>query len=126
MATILEGRVLWSYEYEVVKRNANNDIGYQFWGTGPFYRHSGNIVLNESRIAITGDIDVLIPLGTIGQLYLGFDEVYTAMLTKNLGLFWQPLRLTLGNDVVLYLIIDYNFIGAKNKKWFLALKEMLE
>ncbi|HEX8376492.1 MAG TPA: hypothetical protein VF602_01655, partial [Pedobacter sp.] len=59
------------------------------------------------------------------QIYLGFDETFPRTLVKNLGLFWQPLRLSLSNGLHLYLIIDFNMLGAKNHLWFKGLKKML-
>lgn len=125
MKTILTGNVLWSFDFEVLQRNRNTDFAFHFSGVKPFYAHAGDIVLTEKSIQITGSDELEILLGDLSQLYLGFDDVYTMMLSKNFGLFWQPLRLTLNDDTVLYLIIDYNFTGTKNKLWFTKLKEML-
>jgi hypothetical protein len=73
----------------------------------------------------TGDEDLEISLGSLEQIYLGFDEVFPRTLVKNFGLFCQPLRLTLSTGQKLYLIIDYSMLGAKNQLWFNGLKEML-
>lgn len=125
MNTILAGKVFWSYDYEVLQRDSFNDIGALFSGINPFHRHAGEIVLTDDRIIITGEDELAIPLGNIDQIYLGFDETFPRLLVKNFGLFWQPLRLNLKSGQKLYLIIDYNMLGAKNHYWFNTLKEML-
>jgi hypothetical protein len=125
MKQILAGRVLWSYDYEVLQRELLNEIGAHFSRVNPFHPHAGEITLTDDKLFITGDEDIEIPLGSLEQIYLGFDEVFPRTLVKNFGLFWQPLRLTLLTGDKLYLIIDYNMFGAKNRLWFNELKEML-
>jgi hypothetical protein len=125
MKIILAGKVLWSYDYEVLERTTLSDISAHFSGMSPFHCHSGEIALTEEKILITGDTDLEISLGNLNQIYLGFDETFPRTLVKNLGLFWQPLRLSLSNGLHLYLIIDFNMLGAKNHLWFKRLKEML-
>lgn len=126
MEVVLNGKVSWSRAGEVINRNKTNDIAHQFSGIGPYYNHFGAITLTRAGITVSGDDNLQIPLSNIVQLYLGFDNVYTPALTKNFGLFWKPLRLKLSNEEVYYFIIDYNFISAKNKKWFKVLKELLQ
>lgn len=125
METILSGNALWSFDFEVLNRNRTGDIIFHVSGVKPFHCHSGEIILTDNSIKITGDSDLAIMLNDLKQLYLGFDETFTESLSKNFGLFWKPLRLTLDNDHVLYLIIDYNFIGSKNKLWFETLQDLL-
>lgn len=125
MKQILSGRVLWSYDYEVLQRGSRSDVGAQFSGVTPFHAHAGEIGLTDNKIYIIGDEDLEISLGTLAQIYLGFDEFFPRTLLKNFGLFWQPLRLTLSTGQKLYLIIDYNMLSAKNQLWFNKLKEML-
>lgn len=125
MQPILSGNVLWSFDFEVQNRNRNNDIGFHFSGVKPFHCHSGEITLTEKSIYLIGEDELTIPLSELTQLYLGFDEIYTPSLSKNLGLFWQPLRLTILDEKFIYLIIDYNMLGAKNKMWFDQLTQML-
>lgn len=122
---IFSGRVMWSFGYEVLQRNTINDVAYQFSGVKPYHDHFGTITLNKQAIVINGSIDLYLPLKDIIQLYLGFDEVYPAGLTKNFGLFWQPLRITLYNGTALYLVIDYNYFSSGNKKWFNTLVNIL-
>lgn len=126
MEVILDGKLSWSRAVEVIDRNKTNDIAHQFSGIMPYCNHFGTITLTGTVITVSGDDDLQIPLSHIVQLYLGFDNVYTPALTKNFGLFWKPLRIKLSNDEVYYFIIDYNFISAKNKKWFKVLKDLLQ
>ncbi|TRW22708.1 hypothetical protein FMM05_15730 [Flavobacterium zepuense] len=124
MATLLQGSIFWSYDFEVANRNRSTDFGYQFSGTGPFYTHCGTIVLKDGALSISGDVNIDMPLGDIIQLYLGFDEIYTPLLAKNFGLFWKPLRIKT-NYSTLYIIIDYNFLFSKNKKWYNTIVQLL-
>lgn len=125
MKTILSGHALWSFDFEIRNRDRNNDFAFHFSGMRPFHCHSGEISLTENSIKIIGNDDVEIPFEDLTQLYLGFDESYTPSLSKNFGMFWQPLRVTLKDGRYLYLIIDYNFLGSKNKIWFNTLTELL-
>ena len=126
MKTILSGKVLWSFDYEIQNRPRNQDLAFQFSFIKPFHRHSGSILLDQESIQIKGDDNLILPLSQLAQLYLGFDEIYTPILSKNVGLFWQPLRLTTEEGQHIYLIIGYNFFTANNKKWFQKLQELLE
>jgi len=125
MKALLSGSVLWSFDAEVKLRNRNNDISFHVSGVRPFHCHIGEIHLTENSICLTGEDELVIPLEHLSQLYLGFDDIYTPSLSKNLGLFWQPLRLTMDDERLIYLIIDYNFLGSKNKMWFDNLTKML-
>ena len=122
---ILAGQVLWSFDYELLQRDSFHDLGAHFSGANPFHTHEGEITLIDNKLLIRGDEDLEIPLGTLQQIYLGFDETFPRTLVKNFGLFWQPLRLSLSNGQKLYLTIDYNMLGAKNQLWFNELTEML-
>ncbi|MES2653617.1 MAG: hypothetical protein V4663_17900 [Bacteroidota bacterium] len=125
MKTVLSGNALWSFDFEIQNRNKNEDFLFHFSGVKPFHNHSGEIFLSEGSIRIVGDDVFEVQFKDLTQLYLGFDEIYTPSLSKNFGMFWQPLRLTLYDEKLLYLIIDYNFVGAKNKLWFNKLMELL-
>lgn len=125
MKIILSGNALWSFDFEVQNRNRNHDSAFHFSGVKPFHCHNGEIFLDESSIKIIGEDVLEVPLEELTQLYLGFDETYIPSLSKNFGMFWQPLRLTINDEKFIYLIIDYNFIGAKNKLWFNTLTELL-
>lgn len=125
MKPLLAGKVLWSYDYELAQRDSLNDFAAHFSGVKPFHVHAGEITLTDNQLIIIGDEDLKIHLGSLEQIFLGFDDVFPRSLVKNFGLFWQPLRLTLSGGRGLYLIIDYNMLGSKNHQWFRELKEML-
>ncbi|MGF1925463.1 MAG: hypothetical protein ACQUHE_14900 [Bacteroidia bacterium] len=125
MNPILSGNAIWSFDFEVQRRNRNEDFAFHFSGSKPFHRHSGEIYLLERSINLVGDDILNISFTDLTQLYLGFDEIYTPTLSKNFGMFWQPLRLTLNDEKSIYLVIDYNYLGAKNKLWFNRLMELL-
>ena len=125
----MSGHVLWSYADDVAESGLREEISALFSMVKPLHHHEGEITLTDSDLIINGDIRLNIPLGKLNQLYLGFDEVFKSTYVKNLGMLWQPLRVSYyENDklITLYLIIDYNFIGiAKDQQWFNALKEVL-
>jgi hypothetical protein len=125
MKPIASGKVFWSYDYELAQRNPATDYVKHFSGMKPFHYHEADITLTTDRIAIRGDLHLDIPVHSLDQLYLGFDDLFPRSLSKNFGLFWQPLRITLANRERLYLIIDYNFIGSKNKTWYNLIKGLL-
>lgn len=125
MKTILAGNVLWSFDFEIQNRNVNYDFTFHFSGSKPFHSHSGEIFLTEDSIKMMGDDSLEIPLEDLTELYLGFDEVFFPSLSKNFGMFWQPLRLTTIDNSLIYLIIDYNFLFTKNKLWFNKMMKML-
>lgn len=130
---IMQGKVMWSFDYEM----AQVATGYKMMSGlsgigGPLHHHRGLIALSNTELIIEGDADdelLSIPLIAITQLYHGYDEVYEAYSVKNAGLFWQPLRITFysaPNEIqTLYLIIDYFGVLTQNKKWYHALTEML-
>lgn len=125
MNVILTGQVLYSYQHELLERDSFANLGAHFSGIMPFHKHTGEIALSANKLFVSGDEDLQIPLASIEQIYLGFDESFPRTLVKNMGLFWQPLRLSLSNGNTLYLIIDYNMLGANNQLWFDGLKELL-
>lgn len=125
MNRILSGRVLYSYYNELLERDSVADFGAHFSGVGPFHRHAGDIELTANYLIIRGDENLQIRLASIEQIYLGFDEAFPRTLVKNMGLFWQPLRLSLSDGNKLYLIIDYNMLGANNQLWFNGIKEIV-
>ena len=107
MESIINGQVLWSFDYEVLNRDFLHVVGAHFSGVKPFHAHEGQIALTDESILITGDKILEIPLRNIQEIFLGFDKTFPPYLSKNFGLFWQPLRLKLKDGEQLYLIIDY-------------------
>jgi len=125
MRPILRGQVLWSYDFEVLERNSLDNIGAHFSGVKPFHRHSGEIFLTDAKLFIVGDVDMEVSLASLDQICLGFDEIFPPSLARNLGLFWQPLKLKFISGKQLYLIVDYNMMGSKNQLWFDGIKAVL-
>jgi hypothetical protein len=122
---LYEGNVLWATDSEITEMHfSERFLARQFSFVTPLSRHSGAICLTDKSILIQGDEDLVIPLAYINQLYMGFDDVFSVASVKNFGLFWQPIRLNYGNDLVVYLIVDYNFVGSSNRQFFGLLKEM--
>lgn len=126
---LLEGSVLWAYDFELANRNQERKFAGLFSFIKPLHSHTGLIVLTDNQISIKGDEYVNFQLNSINQLFLGFDELYPSASVKNLGAFWQPLRIEYLNSsnqpYTIYLVIGYNGISAQNKIWYNTLKEML-
>lgn len=120
---VLQGKVMWSYDHEMMEFTSAQKLMTGLSGIGgPLHNHQGYITLTDEQILIegpAGDDDLIIPLASITELYLGYDEVFTAGSVKNGGLFWQPLRVEyLSNNYQsnkIYLIIDYNGFYSHNK-----------
>ena len=111
METLFEAAVFWAYDHELEAKSGLNQIAAQFSGVPPIHEHSGNLLLSTGTMQITGDMDLLISLRDIDQLYLGFDEIYKRNFVKNLGAFCQPLRITSSNGITMstiYLIAGYS------------------
>ncbi|MGN7784635.1 hypothetical protein ACTJIJ_08915 [Niabella sp. 22666] len=125
---ILEGSALWSYDYEIVE-TGDRYIGFSLIGGIP-HHHKGDIVLADGGIiTITGDENIKIPLSSIREIYLGFDEVYKNIYVKNFGIFWQPLRIqyyiTTNRLGTIYLVVDYGGMFNKNNKWYETITNIL-
>jgi hypothetical protein len=131
---VLQGKVMWSYDCEMVEFTSAQKLIAGLSGIGgPLHNHQGYITLTGEQILIEGqggDGHLTIPLASINELYLGYDDVFTAGSVKNGGLFWQPLRLEYfsGNYQTnkVYLIIDYNGFYSHNKRWYETLISMLQ
>lgn len=132
---ILQGEVMWSYDYEMTEYTTGQKLMTGLSGIGgPLHHHKGYIALTGEQILIEGQDggdDLIIPLLSINELYLGYDDIYTSYAVKNAGLFWQPLRLEYFNNhsqaSKIYLIIDYNLgFYTHNKKWYESLTSMLQ
>lgn len=128
MERVLAGKVLWSYDFEVLERTFLDNLRAGLSGVLPFHKHEGDIVLTKSALYIKGDTNLEIPLVNLEQLYMGFDDTFPAILVKTLGLVWKPLRLEFTEGYskkTIYLIIDYYMFGSKNQLWFDTLKEIM-
>lgn len=131
---ILQGKAMWSYEYEMMDFTTAQKLMTGLSGIGaPLHNHKGNITLTSDHILIegqVGDEDLIIPLTAINELYLGYDDIYTHYSVKNAGLFWQPLRLEYFSNSrqtnKIHLIIDHVVLYNHNKKWYEALISMLQ
>jgi hypothetical protein len=132
---VLQGKVMWSYDHEMIEFTSTQKLITGLSGIGgPLHNHQGYITLTDEQILIEGqeegDKDLNIPLGSINELYLGYDDVFTAGSVKNGGLFWSPLRIEyISNNYQtqkIYLIIDYMGLYSHNKRWYEALTTMLQ
>jgi len=131
---ILQGTAKWSYDFEMSAYTATQKaLASMTSFVAPLHRHEGNIALSNKEIIIEAltseDESLSIPLNKLKQIYLGFDQVFTQLMVKGFGLFWQPLRITYQRDDgeigAIYLIIDYNGIFTHDKDWYNTLTSML-
>jgi hypothetical protein len=123
---IYEGTVYWAFDSEILAMDpAERYIGRHFSSVPPLSKHHGRIYLTETMIFIEGDEDLTIPLVEITQLCLDFDEIFSAASVKNFGMFWKPLRVKYGLDVVVYLIVDFSLMISNNKRFYELLTNML-
>lgn len=130
---ILQGKVMWSYDYEIEEFTSAQKIMSGLTGIGgPIHNHKGNITLTNEQVLIESEDseNLSIPLASVTQLYIGFDDIYTKLSVKNAGLFWQPLRLEYTNAnyqiVRLYTIIDYKLLYSDNQRWYDSLISILQ
>ncbi|WDF56466.1 hypothetical protein [Mucilaginibacter sp. KACC 22063] len=127
---ILQGRVLWSYDFEYAEINNQTRVAASLLsGIGPLHHHKGNIGLTAEELLIKGhenEYDLTIALNTIDEVYL--DDIFTNTSVKNFGALWQPLRIRFyerRNMEKIYLIIDHNGLFTHNKQWYETLKSIL-
>ncbi|RYD74654.1 MAG: hypothetical protein EOP55_14910, partial [Sphingobacteriales bacterium] len=77
----------------------------------PLHNHEGNILLASNGLFITGDEHLELPLSNIEEVYMGFDELFPASSVKNLGMFWQPIRIKSfinhSESQTVYLVINH-------------------
>lgn len=119
---------MWSHDYDLATLGLANEVGALFSFTPPTHHYNGEIILTPKSIVLDGDSYEHIPLDSLEQLYLGFDEFYKRSMVRNNGMFWQPLRLRYrikDELATIYLIIDHTLFGAKNQLWFNVLKQLL-
>ncbi|KQS35254.1 hypothetical protein [Pedobacter sp. Leaf194] len=129
---MLEGNVLWSYDYEL---NNEKNFGWikrfagMFSFLKPLHNHEGNILLASNGLFITGDEHLELPLSNIEEVYMGFDELFPASSVKNLGMFWQPIRIKSfinhSESQTVYLVINHTGFFSDNKTWFNTLISLL-
>jgi len=122
---LYEGTVLWASDTEIHSMDfSERFLARHFSFVTPLSKHRGELCLTNKSLVIEGDEDLVIPLNHINQLYLGFDDVFSVASVKNFGMFWQPIRINYGNDLIVYLIVDYNYFGSSNNRFFSVLKEL--
>jgi hypothetical protein len=101
----------------------------------PLHKYKGLLKLDRDKICFYGtekktgdDFRLIIYKYEIQQLYYGFDNVFNALETRNLGFSWKPLRISFSRektDFQIYLIIDYFYGRTDNEAWMEILKEWL-
>lgn len=120
------GTVYWAFDYEIEEMHQGERYFIRHLSfSAPLSRHQGNFYLTDNSIILESAAgNITIRLSEITQLYLGFDEIYSANSVKNFGLSWQPLRIIFKDDQVIYLVIDYRYGFTANNQIFALLKEI--
>lgn len=125
---LLSGYAYYIYDSEIENLKLSDILPSAIAGFRPLFSAEGEITLTTREIAIAGEQQVQIPLSSLTQIYLGFDDLYKNSYVKNWGMFWQPLRLVYEiNDVqyIIYLVINYNMIATQNPLWYNTLTGLL-
>ncbi|SDZ81292.1 hypothetical protein SAMN05192529_10280 [Arachidicoccus rhizosphaerae] len=122
--------VRWVYDFELAGRDQKNDLLMLTSGVFQLLLHKGSLLLTEEGIILqnkAGQPEAQITFDQMATIFMGYDELYPARLTKNFGFFWAPIRITLTNHQQIYLII-YGSMGLiiRNKWWFEKLKQLLD
>jgi hypothetical protein len=129
---MLEGNVLWSYDHELSNEKSSGwfkKIAGLFSFLKPIHNHDGSILLASNGLFITGDEQLELPLSNIEEVYMGFDDLFPASSAKNLGAFWQPIRIRSAisgsESQTVYLVINHTGIFSDNQTWFNTLISLL-
>lgn len=119
------------------KRNWIDWLKSHVMGAPPPHRFKG--ILNFYQDTLTFDgWDAYLQEATnftirkeyITQIYHGFDTIFNAFQTRNLELFWTPIRLTLRENEeeeerYLYLVAEFDGLRSANDQVFEELKSWL-
>ncbi len=119
---LLEGEVIWTFDHDLEVHEPRRTLAGFFSFNALPQSGGGHAVLTPTEILGSGSDGLRIPLASISQLYLGFDELYPASSVKNFGAFWQPLRIKYSTsdnpESAVYLVTDYNGIFTSNQIWY--------
>jgi hypothetical protein len=133
---IFETTTLWSFEEDILTRSWGDWMQAHTSFLKPLHRYEGQMNVLPDKLTFSGkdkrtgeDIFLTIQKYQIEQIYLGFDETYNAMETRDFGLKWLPLRVTFlqnGKEEKLYIITNYRLFGwSDNQDYFEYLKNWL-
>lgn len=133
---IRESLAFLSFSEDIRERTFLDWLETHISAAQPLHRYKGLLKLDRDKISFYGterktgnDFRLLTYRHEILQLYHGFDDVFTALETRNLGLSWKPLRISFTRGKAnfhVYLIIDYAFGRTTNEAWMEALKTWLD
>jgi hypothetical protein len=133
---IRESLAFLAFSEDIRKRTFIDWMEAHISAAQPLHRYKGLLNLDRDKISFYGtekktgnDFRLFIYRHEIQQLYHGFDDVFTVLETRNLGLSWKPLRISFTRDKTdfrVYLIIDYAFGRTTNEAWMEALKSWLD
>ncbi len=133
---IRESLAFLSFSEDIRQRTFFDWLDAHISTAQPLHRYKGLLKLDRDKISFYGtekktgnDFRLFIYRYEILQLYHGFDDVFTALETRNLGLSWKPLRISFTREKVdfhVYLIMDYAFGRTTNEAWMETLKTWLD
>lgn len=124
---------LWAFEEDILSRSWLDWLAAHISFGKPLHRYEGTLTVHNNFIQLAGfdkrnneEFQLDIYKYEIEQLYLGFDESFSAFETRGLGLTWLPLRILFiknGEERKLYLITNYQFGKTGNREYFDFLKQ---
>ena len=85
--------VRWCYDYELASRDQKNDLLMLSSGMFPYLLRKGKVTFTGNAINLYDKIreeNLVMDYDQIKAVYLGYDELYPARLSKNFGAFWSP------------------------------------
>jgi hypothetical protein len=131
----MELPVLWASEEDVQNRSWFDWLKAHASFMKPLHRFEGSLFLDQHKLILSGidkrtteDISIDIYKYQILQLYLGFDETFNIMETRDLGLSGFPIRLTYiqnQKEEKLYLIANIGYGMTSNKDCYEVLKNWI-
>jgi hypothetical protein len=132
---LFKAKILMSYKEDIENRGFWDWLkAHQTTLMEPLHKFKGEIRLYDDILELEGrggkgDYTLLVCTNKqLRDVFLGFDNTFTIMEDRMLGLTFRPLRIKIENgnkDFTLYIIINYDKIlrTADNIKWQKILTE---
>ena len=131
----METRALIIFKENLKTRTILDWISSHLSGALPPHKYKGILQISSDRLYFEG-IDVKtdqnaefsIPRYSIEQVFHGYDNSYSILQTRGLGLNWAPVRIkyNIDDDIkTVYIITGYEKPGTTDKEFYEFLKEWL-
>lgn len=131
----METSALIIFKENLKSRTILDWISSHLSGALPPHKYKGNLRISSDGLYFEG-IDVKtdenaefsIPRYSIEQIFYGYDNSYSILQTRGLGLNWAPVRIKYNIDdeiKTVYIITEYETPGTSDKYFYEFLKEWL-